>query len=148
MRQADVTEADVLNVTRIWHQLLASQDAPDFDEMPSLPVWHIFEAEQYLITAAFAHHGMTVPTSVTFSAMDSIEESCECEVLLFWAKARTYKLFLGHATPGTAVRSDEYRWPGRDLFVKTADHIKYVIWRVSLLKDALVKEGAACISGR
>jgi len=148
VRQVDVTEADVLNVTRFWRQLLADQDAPGLNELPCLPVWHIFEAEEYLIKAAFAHHGITVPTSVTFSAMDTIEENCECEVLFFWAAARTIALSLGHVVSGTAVRVDEYKWPGRDLFVKTADHIKYVIWRVSLLKDALVKEGAVCILGK
>ncbi|GAF68867.1 unnamed protein product, partial [marine sediment metagenome] len=85
MRQADVTDYDAANVMRLWKTFLDAEDAGSLEDLPAMDVWHIFEAEQFLVMAACASLGLPVPISVTFSAMDTIEQPCECEVYLFWS---------------------------------------------------------------
>lgn len=148
MRQIDITAGDVLDVRRLWQTFLEGQDAASLDKMPGLPGWHIYEAEQYLIMAACAHLHMPVPTAVSFSDMNAIERSCTAEVYIFWAEGKTASLADGRLVPGSAVCLDEYHWAGKEMFTKTSDHIEYVIWRMSILKAMLDKEGMPCISGR
>jgi hypothetical protein len=148
VRQADVTEADVINVISIAKTCLETQDACGFDELAGVPAWHLFEAEQYLITAACIYLSMPPPRAVTFSCLDSVEAACECEVQLFWVKNRRASLDPGKFVEGAISRMSEYRWAGADLAVKLDEHAKYVIWRVSLLKKAMDKEAPACISGK
>ena len=148
MRQTEVTEADILNVIRLWVTSLELEDAGDPDDLLARPMWHLFEAEQHLIMAACVYLGMPCPRNVAFSCMNTVEQPSDCEVVLFWAENPTVSLDPERFVRGTAVRLSEYTWPGVNLVKKRDEHIRYVIWRISLLKKTMDKEAPECISGR
>lgn len=147
IRVEDVCRDDFERVWQRWCELVAKQMDQDCDKLYALQPWQFFEAMEYLVDIICVQLGMPVPIGVSFSVMNSIEEPCECELLLVWNMVGMPKpsLDTNVLVPGKVMRLSEFHWPGRrpmsygpqvddKVVIPT---IKNWIWRLSVVKDIM-----------
>ena len=140
-----LTKAEVEQIRQTWCEIMSVQMDKNCDELYVLQPWQFFEAMEYLVRAICTYLNMPLPIRVSFSVMNSIEEPCECELLLIWNMIGTPAPFDPHRLiTGRALRLDEVQWPGRRLAsigpqpksVMT-DTIKHWEWRLRVVKDIM-----------
>lgn len=148
-----LTIAEVEQIRQTWREIMLAQMDKNCDELYVLQPWQFFEAMEYLVQAICTYLDMPIPIAVSFSVMNSIEEPCECEMLLIWSMmvfdptqaGAPVPLFDPHQmTAGKAMRLDEVQWPGRRLAsigphpksVMT-DTIKHWEWRLRVVQDIM-----------
>ena len=146
----ELTKAAVEQIRQKWYERMAAQMDQNCDKLNVLQPWQFFEAMECLVCAICTHLSMLLPIRVLFSVMNSIEEPCECELLLFWSMmafdptqvGAPVPLFDPHRmTAGKAMRLDEIQWPGRRLAsigphpkLVMTDTIKHWEWRLRIVK--------------
>ncbi len=141
-----LVQSELDQIRRTWRTIMSSQMDVHCDELCELQPWKFFEAMQYLIDAVCTYLDMLIPVGVSFCFMNSIEEPCQCELLLTWNMLGTKIPGLGTNSliAGKFMRLDEFKWPGRRTLslgptptLVLTDTIQDWAHRLSIVKDIM-----------
>ena len=141
-----LVKAELDRIRETWCATMHEQMDMNCNELYRLQPWQLFEAMQYLVDAICTYLDMLMPVGVSFCFMNSVEEPCECELLLFWNMLGTKEPRLDphKLVAGKSMQLDEFPWPGRRALstgpAPTAvliDTIQAWTYRLSIVKDIM-----------